>query len=152
LRRFNFKLQKLLDLRESKEEKIKNELAKVLTIQNKERIKQDELRHNINEQRMIFSKKIRKGGYPVNNAIIFEKFVDTSYKAIDAAEIKIQVMEPEIQKIRDRLIEASKERKVVEKLKERKLEEYNYELNRELAKENDDVNQNIFNRKILELN
>jgi len=101
---------------------------------------------------MIFSKKIRKGGYPVNNAIIFEKFVDTSYKAIDAAEIKIQVMEPEIQKIRDRLIEASKERKVVEKLKERKLEEYNYELNRELAKENDDVNQNIFNRKILELN
>ena len=37
------------------------------------------------------------------------------------------------------LMEASKERKVVERLKERKKEEYMYEVNKEIANENDDI-------------
>ena len=42
------------------------------------------------------------------------------------------------------------EKKVVEKLKERKMKEHLYEVNREIAKENDDINQKIFLQKRLE--
>jgi flagellar export protein FliJ len=62
---------------------------------------------------------------------------------------KIDSMEPEILKVRERLVEASRLLKVVEKLKEKKLQEYLYELNRETFKENDDINQKIYvNNKI----
>jgi flagellar export protein FliJ len=57
-------------------------------------------------------------------------------------------MEPEIQSVRERLIEASREKKIVEKLKERKRLEYDYEVNREIAKENDDMNQKIFIKRM----
>ena len=37
----------------------------------------------------------------------------------------------------------------VEKLKDRKYEEFEYEYNREQAKENDDMNQKLYHRKIM---
>ncbi|HPA73162.1 MAG TPA: flagellar FliJ family protein, partial [Spirochaetota bacterium] len=63
---------------------------------------------------------------------------------------KIDGMEEEISKVRERLVEASREKKVVDKLRERKLREYQYELNREAAKETDDANQKLYVRRLIE--
>jgi len=76
------------------------------------------------------------------------RFADVSRKAIDEAENRIQRLEPEVQRIREKLVQASREKKVVEKLKERKYEEFMYEFNREVSKENDDMNQKIHNKRI----
>ena len=56
-------------------------------------------------------------------------------------------MEPQIQEVRNRLIEVSRERKVVEKLRDRKRTQHAYEVNRELGKENDETNQKIYAMK-----
>ncbi len=149
MKRFQFRLQKLLDIRESREKEIKSELAKLLQVQNAERAKQEQLKQGIETQRRDFSEKFRRGAYSPHEAVLFERYVDVSYRAIASAEERIVAMEPGIEKVRQKLIEASRQKKVVEKLKERRLEEYEYETNREIAKENDDMNQKIyFNRAL----
>ena len=83
-------------------------------------------------------------------ASAFERYIDFAHKVIRDQQERIEAMEPEINKVRDRLVEASRERKVVEKLKERRWNEFMYEYNREVAKENDDTNQKIFVKKRIE--
>lgn len=149
MKKFKFKLQKLLEIRERNEEEVKNELAALLAIQNSEKNRQEELRNSIERQRLLFQDKMRKGDFTVSEEIAFEKYVDISYRAIDVFDKKIDAMEPEIMKIREKLIEASRERMVVDKLKERKLNQYNYEMNREIVNENDDLNQKIYLRNLM---
>jgi len=150
IKKFHFSLQKLLEMREAREKEIKHELAALLALQNAERVRQDSLRHAIHEQETRHRDRMFRGTARVDDALLFERFVTSSLRAIEAAEVKIRSMEPGIQEVRDRLVIASRERKIVDKLKERKLEEYTYLLNREIAKENDDMNQKIYGRKKME--
>jgi flagellar protein FliJ len=144
MKKFKFRLQTLLDIREVREREIQYELAKIVSLQNLEREKQAALRRRIEEQKILFGVKLKKGTYSAGEAILFERFVDVSLRAINTAEDKIKSMEPQIQEVRNRLVEASRARKVVEKLKDRKQTQYNYEVNRELGKENDETNQKIY--------
>ena len=144
MKKFKFRLQTLLDIREVREREIQYELAKIVSLQNLEREKQAALRRRIDEQKNLFGIKLKKGSYSAGEAILFERFVDVSLRAITTAEDRIKSMEPQIQEVRKRLIEASRARKVVEKLKDRKQTQYNYEVNRELGKENDETNQKIY--------
>jgi flagellar FliJ protein len=147
MKKFNFRLQTLLNLREAREREIRNELARIVSLQNREREKQTDLRRRIDEQKALFGDKLRSGAYSPAEAILFERFVDVSLRAIDAAEGRIREMEPRVKEVRDRLIEASRARKVVEKLKERRKAEYDYAVNRELNKENDETNQRIYDMR-----
>ncbi len=151
MKKFKFRLQRLLEIREAAEKEIKNELAALIALQNVERARQDELMSSIETHRKNFRERMKEGKYRITEGIFLEKFLDISYRAIDAAERRIENMEPEVEVVRGRLVEASRERKVVEKLRERKQEEYNYQLNSEIAKENDDINQKIYLRKKLGL-
>jgi flagellar protein FliJ len=144
MKKFKFKLQTLMNIRKAREREIQYELAKIVSLQNVERAKQEDLRRRIDEQKSIFGGKLRNGNYSSNEAILFERFVDVSLRAISTAENKIRNMEPQIAEVRQKLVEASRELKVVEKLKERKKSQYDYELNRELTKENDEMNHQIY--------
>lgn len=150
MKKFRFRLQTLLNIREAREQEVQNELAGILGIQNRERAQQYQLRQGIEKHSDRFRRKISSGKYTVNEAMLFERFMDVSYRAIDAAEDRVQSMEPVVKEIRGRLVEASREKKVVEKLRERKLDEYNYEMNREIAKEYDDMNQRLYQKKLME--
>ncbi len=150
MKKFHFKLQKLLDMREARENEVKNELMKVLGEQNKERALQDELKQKINLYEGRYRDNLKKGKFSSDETMMLLKYVDASRRAISDAEIRIQDMEPEINRIRLKLVEASREKKVVEKLREKKIDEFNYELAREIAKENDDMNQKIYMRKLME--
>jgi flagellar FliJ protein len=149
MKKFQFRLQKLLDIREARENEIKNELMKVLALQNKERVFQDELRNKIQHYETGYRDMQKKGIFAPEDALAVLRFADVSRRAINEAERRIEKLEPEAQKIRERLVIASRDKKIVEKLKERKIEEYNYELNKEIAKENDDMNQKIYHKKLM---
>ncbi len=147
MKKFQFKLHKLLDLREAREKQIKNELAELVNLQNIERNKQIELQQSMSQRKEALRTSMVKKTFSYNEVLTYERFTDNATKAINIAETKIRQMEPAIQRVRGRLMEASKEKKVVEKLKERKYREYLYNLNREIAKENDDTNQKIYLKK-----
>jgi len=148
MKKFSFRLQRLLDMREAKETEIKNELMKVLSLQNRERVLQDELRTRISGLEAAYREKITRGIFTAGEAMDLLRFSDVSRRAIEEAGKRIEQLEPEVQRVRERLVQASREKKVVEKLKERKYEEYMYEFNREMARENDDMNQKIYQRKL----
>ena len=150
MKSFKFRLQRLLDIREARERDIKNELAAILTVQNRERLKQEKYRRSVEEQHAKFAGLIKAGRYSYSAASAFERYIDFAHKVIRDQQERIEAMEPEINKVRDRLVEASRERKAVEKLKERRWNEFMYEYNREVAKENDDTNQKIFVKKRIE--
>jgi flagellar FliJ protein len=149
VKKFRFSLQKLLELRQAREDEVKHELAKLVSLQNRERVKQEQLRAGIAGNQEKLALKMKEGRLLADEALVFEHFVHVSSRAIATAEEKIRSMEPEVNRIREKLAQASKERKTVEKLRERKLSEYEYNSGRETAKENDDINQNIFNRRAL---
>jgi flagellar protein FliJ len=149
VKKFKFRLQKLLDIREARETEIKHELMKVLSIQNKERVHQDELKSKINQYEIKYSEKIKKGFLSVDEIMSLMRYADISRKAIAESQKRIEKLEPEVNRIREKLVTASREKKIVEKLKERKIEEFNYELSREQFKENDDMNQKIYQRNLM---
>jgi flagellar FliJ protein len=148
MKKFEFRLQRLLDIRAAREDEIKNELASLVSVQNRERAMQEDLLEKMRASGLILGEQWRKGQFSARNAMMYGRFVDSASRAIESAEHRILDMEPAINEVRGRLIEASKEKKIVEKLKERKLEEYSYDLNREIARENDDMNQKIYMRNL----
>jgi flagellar protein FliJ len=150
MKKFKFKLQRLLDIREAKEKEIQNELAALLHIQNLERIRQNDYRRKISEEHEKFASRIKGGKFSYSESLMFERFIAFAHRVIEVAQEMIEEMEPEIQKVRDRLIEASKEKKVVERLKKKKWNEFMYEYNREMANEYDDANQKLFLNKRIE--
>ena len=148
MKKFAFPLQKLLDIRQAREDEVRNELMKILSVQNREKVIQDEMLNKINYYENQQSELIKKGVFSPEKIISLMRYTDISRRAIEESVKRAEAMEPEIQSVRERLIEASRERKIVEKLKERKRAEYDYEVNREIAKENDDMNQKIFIKRI----
>jgi flagellar FliJ protein len=148
MKKFKFKLHKLLDFREAKEKQVKNELATLVNLQNIERNKQFELQKKMSERKNLLRAAMEKKIFSYNEILAYEHFSINANKAINIAESKIQEMEPAIHKVRERLVEASREKKVVEKLKEKQYQEFLYNLSREIAKENDDMNQKIYHKKL----
>lgn len=151
MKKFEFKLQRLLDMRAAKEKEIKNELAALVSLQNAEKAKQEELKSKIKELGGRLREQWRSGKTNSEEALAYWRFETQTVKAIKFSDVRIEEMQPAINAVRARLAKASAEKKVVEKLKERKLEEYNYELNREMAKELDDMNQKIYAQKMSEI-
>ncbi len=145
MKKFQFRLQTLLDIRISKEHAIKAELAMLIAKQNEEIAMQEEYRRKVKEHYNKLSKKMRDGTFSYNEALMCERFAYNAQKAIDLSKKRVEQMQPEIDRVRQKLIQASKERKVVERLKEKKYEEYMYQFNREMGKELDDLNQRIYN-------
>ena len=144
MKKFRFNLQKLLDLREAKEKEVMNELSVLVSKQNVERQKQETLQMNLSTEHNTITQKMRLGSLTSEEVLSYARFVTLADMAIKFADKKIDSYEPSISKVRHRLISASKEKKIVEKLRERKIEEFNYEMNKEIAKENDDSNQRIY--------
>jgi flagellar FliJ protein len=145
MKKFQFRLQTLLDIRISKEHAIKAELAMLIAKQNEEIAMQEEYRKKIKEYYNKLSKKMRDGTFSYSEALMCERFAYNAQKAIDLSKKRVEQMQPEIDRVRQKLMQASKERKVVERLKEKKYEEYMYQFNREMGKELDDLNQRIYN-------
>jgi flagellar FliJ protein len=149
MKKFSFTLQRLLDMREAAETKIKNELMKVLGQQNKERIIQDEMRSTISRYEVQYSDRIKKGLFSTEEVLSLMRYTDVSRRAIIESQKRIEELQPEVDRIREILVAASRDKKVVEKLKDRKFEEFEYEFNREQSKENDDMNQKLYHRKLM---
>lgn len=149
MKKFKFTLQRLLDMREATETRIKNELMKVLGEQNKERIIQDEMRSTISRYEVKYSERLKKGVFSTDEVMSLMRYTDVSRKAIVESQLRIEGLQPEVDRIRETLVIASRDKKVVEKLKARRLEEFEYEFNREQAKENDDMNQKLYHRKLM---
>ena len=143
MRRFNFKLEKVLRLRENREQETKLELGKAIGVLSalELRIKNIALEIMTASQNR-FSSKIS----------FFEmRSIDLYILRLDQTKEKLlkeaALAELEVEKARTIYLDASRDRKIISKLKERQEKEYRHSMNLEEIKAIDDISGGIAARK-----
>jgi flagellar FliJ protein len=133
MRRFQFELEKILKLRESREKETEIELGKAIGV-----LSALELRiKNIALEKIEAAKNRFSGS--INDMRSYELYIlrldqtrDTLLEAAAKAEL-------EVEKAREIYLEASRDRKIISKLKERREKEYRRRVNLEEIKIIDDL-------------
>ncbi len=156
MRKFRFPLQKLLEIKEHKEKLVKNEMAKA---QRKKVIYLNEKQDIINKYKnglKNMKQEEKNKRLSVDKLQNYQKYF--SYLKMEESERDnlIKLADEEIAIIAKKLVEARKEKRVLERLKEKKLQQYNYELRKEEQDFLDEVGinkyarNNIFKKKKIE--
>jgi flagellar protein FliJ len=140
MKRFEFKLQKLLTIKEHNEQIAKERYAAELQKKIKLEIENKTLSDEIYKNTLSDYRKFNEGeiiGF--DNIFLQEQFVSgTKLKILDNIS-RINDLEPLIQKLKEELTEAMKERKMMDKLKEHAHEKYKDLYNKHEIKVLDDI-------------
>ncbi len=142
---FNFRFEKILRLKRRIEDKLKSELGALELKKKKAVIEKEKLVRELERLRGEFSKRQQEG--MIGGEIqLYLSFLSSLSFLIARKEEEIRSLEKEIEVKRAEIVEASKERKKFEKLKERDFEIYRYE---EMVRERkvlDEMGLNLFIR------
>jgi flagellar FliJ protein len=141
VRRFQFRLENVLNIRRKQEEGVQRQFA----------AKRAELLHienNINDlgdkmHRFMAQNQLGEGSFTVMEVLAVDNYISRLEHEIRGLELLRKEKEEEVSAILNLLHEAKRTRKVIENLKERQLERHQDEVNREEAGELDDINQSI---------
>ncbi|SHJ91754.1 flagellar export protein FliJ [Paramaledivibacter caminithermalis] len=121
---FKFKYESILNLAKKKEDALKTELGKAYDILNEEKNKLNALVMKDNEYLKIIKNKTSSGCKLITLINIEDYRKDLNMNIAFQNNI-IYMKKKEIESIKNQLIEISKEKRIMEKLKEKKLEEFN---------------------------
>jgi len=124
--RFSFRLQTFLNLKEMMEKNIKNELGVAVQRYQHQLSVLSEIKQEISNQQEEF----RKEGTSVTTPLKLRQRMDyirVVYTKEKVQEDRVNEEKRNVDKIRKRLIETMKEKKILEKLRERQLDEFRKE-------------------------
>jgi len=128
-KRFVFRLEKVLDLRKQKEQEMMRELALAKeSLAREERIL-EELRDRLAASRRELLAK-QRGCLDPNEIINYLRYLDQLREFIELQTLRVLEAERIVEETRELLLQATKEKKIVEKLKENQLKKYKEELMR----------------------
>lgn len=130
MKRFDFKLEPLYKLRKNIEKKKQAEVAEVSALYNKEREGKDNCILKINDGIKIVD-SIEDSSEMINMSIYFVEYMLALNSQIAIHDRKMSEIGIELRKRQDILQEATKQRRAVEILKEKKMLEYKKLMNKE---------------------
>jgi flagellar protein FliJ len=130
MRGFKFKLQPVLDQRQKKEDILKKELAEKKLLFEQEKIVTEGLKSKLSDARQEFRDK-QKDHPKASEAASYILFFDRVEREIEFQIMKLTELVAEVNKAQERLMEAMKEKKIIEKLRDKQIEEYQAEVNRQ---------------------
>ncbi|MGD0623603.1 MAG: flagellar export protein FliJ [Thermodesulfobacteriota bacterium] len=135
--RFVFKLQALLNWKKNLEELSQMRLAdKLKYLQT-----QEEEIQNLRNRRSAYAQEMNEKslrGLKAGEYLTYQQYFEESYKDLILKEEKKKHTIREIEMEREKLIAFTKQRKILEKLKEKKLERFRYQSEREEQIKNDE--------------
>lgn len=143
---FKFKLQKVLDYRKIKEEEKKRELSALL----KEYNKQAEILNSLREKQaglFLELKNLQKEELNITQILFYYFYLQNLSSRIKKQIQLLEELDGKIVQKREEVIQASKERKIMEKLKERKYREFVYFLDRAEQIFLDEISNSAFVRE-----
>jgi flagellar FliJ protein len=136
--RFSFALQTLLNWKKSLEELSQLRLAEKTK---RLRIKEEEILR-LTRERSFYEEDLRgkiREGIKAGEFLIYKGYADTSYQVLlSKGEEKGRIIE-EVEGERRNLLTLSKEKKIVEKLREKRLKRFLYEIETSEEKKNDEM-------------
>lgn len=124
LKTFRFRLQQVLEYKERREEEEMRELARLKEIQRREEEYLAHLKHVKESKTLELVEKSAQGVLDVNEIQMYHRFLKKMERLIADQQIKLQQIAVEVEEQRLKLLEASKEKKIYEKLKEKHYEEF----------------------------
>jgi flagellar FliJ protein len=135
--KYSFEFKELLKVKSQKEDNIKNNLSKENKLLNEEidylesliSLKEKEL-DNFNHK----GKTIK-----ISDLEVFYSYIDNLDEKIVSQKNKVQVISKRVESIRKHLIEVSKEKQILEKIKEENFEEYKKEVLKDEQRINDEI-------------
>lgn len=148
-RGFKFRLEKVLDMRIQKEQRLQQRFQELLAMAELERQKLAALEERQQQYREELSQK-QKGSVEVNEVMNYLSYLELLAEAIIQQTEILREAEERAEEARLDLVQASQEKKAVEKLKEKQLEEFNKEQLREEIIFLDDISSSRFNRNKVE--
>lgn len=146
MKKFIFKLETVLNVKERREEQLKHELMKLQAL----KIQEEQLLGEVKEKRAYISRQKsdeNKQGTDIQNLIYFEQYLGVLLKKIDDTKKSIKVLEEKADIKRVEVVEASREKKVFEKLKEKQFGEFQRIVIQNEQKVLDEMAVTRFNRK-----
>lgn len=120
---FKYQFETILNLKMRMEDMKKGELKLALDRLEKEKEKLIELNKDKEIQYEVVKEK-QKNKFTAEDLKLFNNYIDALNKKINYQETMVAKEEKKVNKVREELIKASKEKRMFEKLKEKKLEEY----------------------------
>lgn len=142
MKRFEFRLQKLLEIRKRKEEQEKLELAKASGAYQFVLNKKEKILFNLGEKRKELSNK--KGQLNLRELQAYDSMVKDADLAIKKLDVEIEEKRKIMQKHIDKYAELKRERRVVEVLREKAYKKYEEEAGKEEQKLIDEIGKDLF--------
>lgn len=142
---FNFSLESVLRYRKSIEDDVKRDLSalgKILTDTEEILVSlQDEHGRSVKELELM-----QKGGISLTELEMYRNFQKNLKEKIQSQKEQLKKVKIDWENKMDELVDASKEKRVLEVLKEKKAEAYRYDFAKSDQKEMDEVASNRFQK------
>jgi flagellar FliJ protein len=135
--KFTFRLQPVLNIRNQQEENLKNEMGKAIQKLEAEKQKLRSLEEKENQIVDEFNKKTQKTA--VKSLLQFNDYIGFLKSQIISQKENVNKAAVNVDKVREELVKAVKNRKIMDKLKDKKKEEYVQEEKKLEHKANDEI-------------
>lgn len=147
--KFKFGLQKVLDHRKIKEDIAKKEYQEVIFQFQNEQTKLNDMHQQIIDARNEASRKINEGGTQGLYVLQIYEFIKGQDLRIERQTTKVKELEKLVELKQEILRRSAMDVKIIEKLKEKKKNEYLFEMNMREQKEVDELNVLRFDREVI---
>ncbi|MFC1725553.1 flagellar export protein FliJ [candidate division KSB1 bacterium] len=144
MRRFSFRMQRILNIKQSMEELRKNEFGLANRKLLEEKVKEEKINENIGSYQKMFADLTKKKISPIY-LYSHSRYQSFLLAELDRKREDIKQSQNELEKQREKLNQAIKERKTLEKLKEKNFENYKFEFEKEDQKEIDESTSQLYN-------
>jgi len=138
MKRFQFRLQRVLEIKETIEEAKRRDFSSAFNQYQKKLYELNEMIQTLRKyQNELY--EIERNGVDLHRFLYYFRFFTSFKSQILYQERMVKIANTEMEKRRTILIEAVKERKIIERLKEKKFQQYHYEAGKEEQFHLDDI-------------
>lgn len=137
---YQFKLQKVLDVRKIKEDLIEArvaELERIIEAQKGHLLSLEKKKEGVLVERR--EKREIDNGFRIEGEMFYEWYLGNLEKKVEIVKKSLKQLEEQMRKTREELIEAAVDRKVMEKLKDKDYENFKIEVARNDQKNLDEI-------------
>ncbi len=148
MKKFKFRLETLLKIRQFEEDHKKRHVGSLVTEINRQQREALKLGRSLQEEGQILKEQYLTGDLDLQRISHYRSFVTAVHQAIGKRVDAVTQIQGQLSQARTELRNARKETKTLEMLKDRQLERYNRDLQKRQAGQQDEVSANQHRRRL----
>jgi len=152
MKQFEFRLQKVMETTRAREELQKKELAMALADLARNETLLGQMLDHLEREVEQFAAMRKKGTVKVSTLAHYASYTDGMLAEIDRQRLNIEELARLVDEHRDKLIEITRDKKILERLKEKRFEEYRRKLRQVEQKFMDEISSRGFQNGINDTN